>query len=103
MHELQYKWAERDKMYWALQVLLSYVFGNIDNDLHTFKQRYNDIFIQDWSSNKENMSRIQFLCQIQEDFKVKPYLFSIRPGKYCIWLTKLRLGALNIKCDTDRI
>ena len=44
-----------------------------------------DILIQDWSSNMEIMSRIQFLCQIQEYFKVKPYLFSIRPGKYCIY------------------
>ena len=113
-YELQYKWSEKNEMCWALQVkqlLLSYGFGhvwfaqgvgNFDMFLRVFKQRCNDIFIQDWSSNMENMSRIQFLCQIKENFKVEPYLFSVRPRKYCIWLTKLRLGALNIKCNTDR-
>ena len=113
-YELQYKWAEKNEMCWALQVkqlLLSYGFGhvwfaqgvgNIDMFLHVFKQRCNDIFIQGWSSKMENISRIHFLCQIKENFKVEPYLFSVRPRKYCIWLTKLILGALNIKCNTDR-
>ena len=76
-YELQYRWAEKNEMCWALQVkqlLLSYGFGhvwfaqgvgNIDMFLHVFKQRCNDIFIQDWSSKMENMSRIQFLCQIK--------------------------------------
>ena len=78
-YELQYKWAEKNEMCLALQVkqlLLSYGFGhvcmvsqgvgNIDMFLHVFKQRCHDIYIQDWSSKMENMSRIQFLCQTKE-------------------------------------
>ena len=33
---------------------------------------------------------------------METYLISVRQRKYCIWLTKLRLGALNINGNTDR-
>ena len=80
-------------------VALAQGVGNITNFLTVFKIRVKDIFIQDWHSRLENLSRARFYSTFAY-FKYQHYLdcitlekFRKKMSRYRVWSHRLEIEA----------
>ena len=74
------------------EVWVSQGVANTNVFLSVFKQRINDIFVQNWRERLEGSSRANFYKSISQ-FKFQPYLENINVYRYMKVVCKLRVFA----------
>ena len=83
------------------EVWLAQGVANKDMFLSIFKQRINDIFIQNWRERLEDSSRANFYTSIAQ-FQLQPYLENINIGKYMKAICKLRMSSHRLAIESGR-
>jgi len=108
-YDFQFKKAENGKECWALDIkniLYSYGFGevwiaqgveNINYFVDIFSQRCKDIDFQNWHNEINTYTSLAFYSQIKQHLCVEDYLTCIDNKVYKTFLTKARIGILDLE------
>ena len=83
------------------EVWLAQGVANTDVFLSVFKQRINDIFVQNWHERLEGSSRANFYKSISH-FQFQPYLENINVCKYMKSVCKLRMSSHRLAIESGR-
>ena len=83
------------------EVWLAQGVANTDVFLSVFKQRINDIFVQNWHERLEGSSRANFYKSISH-FQFQPYLENINVCKYMKSVSKLRMSSHRLAIESGR-
>ena len=83
------------------EVWLAQGVANSNAFLSVFKQRINDIFMQNWRERLEESSRANFFKNITH-FKLQPYLENINVCKYMQAVSKLRMSSHRLAIESGR-
>ena len=72
--------------------------GTYNNFISVFKQRFSDVFIQNWHSRIEESSRAVFYRSFAT-FQFQPYLDKVNVSKYLNALSKLRMSSHRLEVE----
>ena len=116
VYEVLYDDAVNGRTYngsnWAQQVKtmleslgFAYVWNNQALDKNTYnaiKQRLFDSADQELLMSINTSTKLQSYCTFKEDIQSEPYLDFIRPNKYKVALSRLRLSSHSLAIETGR-
>ena len=83
------------------EVWLAQGVGNINAFLTVFKQRLNDVFMQNWHERIDGSSRANFYKTVTH-FQLQPYLENINVFKYMQAFSKLRMSSHRLAIESGR-
>ena len=82
-------------------VWLAQNVGNVKQFISLFKQRVNDVFVQNWNADLRDSSRATFYRTISF-FDLQPYLYEVKVPKFRHALAKLRMSSHRLEVECGR-